>query len=296
MFQKYKWITKVNNKNLILKSIIKLKIRNFFFIKNIFEVNTPNLCSSISLNSNIQSIYTNNYTNFNKIPLYLQNSPEYKMKKLIISGCSSIYQLSPAFRGSDISNIHNPEFQILEWYRKKYNTKMLIKEIIELLENILKIIKIIKITYEMLFEKILNIKPKNESIYKIKNIIKLYNIKITKKNKINKNDYLNLLLKYIIEPKLKKKKIYIIYNYYYKQPDLAKTTKKISKRFEIYINKIEIANGAEELKNYNTHIKKFNKFNIKKKKLKKIINNNIKFISSLYYGLPKCSGIAIGIE
>ncbi|QQG46730.1 MAG: hypothetical protein HYZ30_01355 [Candidatus Azosocius agrarius] len=295
MFQKYKWKTKINNKTIILKSIIILKIKNFFQIKNILEINTPKICTTTSQNINIQPIYIDNYIFLTKTKLFLQNSPEYNMKKLLTLGAFSIYQISTSFRSSDISKIHNPEFTILEWYRIKYTVKMLIKEIIELFKNLLLNKKIKKLTYEMLFKKTFSIKPKNESLYKIKQLIKRYNIKI-KSTITNKNDYLNLLLKYIIEPNLDKNIILILYNYNLLQAHLSIKKLHYANRFEIYINNTEIANGANELKNYNSHIKKFNKYNKKKIFFKKIINNDIKFILSLYHGLPQCSGVAIGLD
>lgn len=292
---KYNWKTKINNKNIILKSIIILKIKNFFLKKNVLEIKTPEINHTTLLNTNISLIYAYNYNISNKKKMYLQTSPEYNMKKLLICGTSSIYQISNAFRGKDISKIHNPEFTILEWYRKKYTAKMLIKETIELLKLILNIKKTIKKTYEILFKKILHLIPKNESIYKIKILIKKKNIQIINKEKFKKNEYLDILLKYIIEPKIEKNKLFIFYNYYLMKADLAKK-KKNSKRFEIYINEIEIANGSEELQNYNTHIKKFNKINRMFKNSKNLLNNNITLITALYHGLPWCSGIAVGIE
>lgn len=48
---------------------------------------------------------------------YLQTSPELPMKRVLVE-LPRIFQIAPAFRDTDFSPLHRPEFRLLEWYRR----------------------------------------------------------------------------------------------------------------------------------------------------------------------------------
>lgn len=89
-------------------------IRGFFDGRGFVEVETPAMVPSPGLDVHLDAFEVHG----GKAPRYLHTSPEYQMKRLVAEGVVPIYQLCKAFRRDERGSNHNPEFTILEWYRR----------------------------------------------------------------------------------------------------------------------------------------------------------------------------------
>ncbi len=96
--------------NLRRRAFIYQVIRSFFNEQGFLEVETPIRSPAIAPEKEIIPIESDGW--------FLSASPELYMKRLLAAGYDKIYQFSHCFRKGERGNYHNPEFTLLEWYRK----------------------------------------------------------------------------------------------------------------------------------------------------------------------------------
>jgi len=288
-------------------------IRDFFKNKQVLEVETPVLSYAAVTDPYIDSFEVTNPKNKSAEKLYLQTSPEFAMKRLLCSDLGSIFQICKSFRSEEIGKHHHVEFSMLEWYRLNFKLEDLMAEMAELLclvfeykntpENIL------YITYRELFIKYLDFDYNLADIDFLKNLInKLFDNKfdtIINNNDFDKlytkDDLLMILISNYIEPRLDINKFVFIYNFPESQSALARidftSEYPVAKRFEVYYNGLELANGFYELACHNEQLKRFDQDLKKRESLNlPIVKKDHKLLAALASGLPECSGVALGLD
>ena len=278
-------------------------IREYFFKENVLEVQTPLLNSYPVTDPHLENIRVENPScNHNSLRnwLFLTTSPEYEMKKLLALNSGSIYQICKAFRQDAPGPKHLIEFSILEWYRVGYCIDELIDDVYKLLCQCIGINDMKKISYQDVFLKYLEIDPFKTSILDLKKYTKSkidFNLEVK-----DKDILLDLLFSHLIEPSLGHDTPCFVIDYPSDQAALAKTTfdkqgNNIAKRFELFINGIELANGYEELTESCEYLERFQQQNnIREKMGLDTREIDEAFISALEKKLPYCSGVAIGLD
>lgn len=96
-----------------IRAYVLRAIRKFLDDQDFVEVETPTLAGNAN-GAAAKPFET--YHNAYDRNLFLRISPELYLKKLLVGGMPKVYELGKNFRNEGVSNRHNPEFTMLEFY------------------------------------------------------------------------------------------------------------------------------------------------------------------------------------
>ncbi len=266
-------------------------VREFFAAREVLEVETPLLCSSPVTDSHIQI--------FESEGRYLQTSPEYAMKRLLVAGSGPIYQVCKAFRQEEAGSRHNPEFTMLEWYRPGFGARELMDEVQSLLELVLGPNEVSRYSYRELFAEFAGVDPFSESQERLAHRLG----KVTELNFMPdcRDAWLDLLLSHVIEPQLRDRGPVFVYDYPASQAALARLRDEddypVAERFEVYVRGVELANGYRELCDANELAQRFERENESLRvrgEAERPVDQRL--LQAIAEGLPECAGVALGLD
>jgi lysyl-tRNA synthetase class 2 len=303
------WKPSGSVETLLQRAKILAEIRHYFATEKVLEVETPTISPSTITDVHLEAMRTvhTNPQSVKKTHLFLQTSPEYYMKRMLCAGFPSIYQITKCYRDDEVGRYHNPEFTMLEWYRLGFSMNELINEVDVILRLILDTPVCEKVTYREVFVKYLDLDVKSDSDLKIVSICKKLGyeniVPLDFKDKLSPIDrdmLLQLLFCQRIEKEIGIDRPIAVTNFPASQASLAKidpSDQWLSLRFEFYYQGIELANGFEELDDADEQRARFILDNKQRKESGlEVKPEDIKFLNALSVGLPKCSGVALGID
>ena len=304
------WMPACDIEHLRLRATVLSAIRTFFEQRSVLEVETPLLCHATGTDPQLDFFSSNyhcvpNNKGIKNKEMFLQTSPEFAMKRLLAAGSGSIFQICKAFRNGESGRLHNPEFSILEWYRLGFNLDQLMAEVAELLVQLMKnhchIESVHKVSYSELFEQVTGLNPlvfcqKSYARYASENAI-------GDAVSICENDHamwLDFMFSFKVQPVLANHQIAMVYGYPAIQSSLARINQDnplIADRFEVFINGVEIGNGFFELSDAKEQERRFDQ-EISSRCTKGLpaVEKDKRFLEALQFGLPDCSGIALGLD
>lgn len=284
------WQPQASLKNLTLRANSVQKIRDFFRQRGVLEVETPQWLTSVA-------------PELHQDPIaccqggFLHSSPETSMKRLLAAGSGPIYQICRAFRADELGRYHNPEFTMLEWYRPGWSYKKLMKEVEKLVVELLAPTeKTLYLTYRQAFLQYANVDP-----FVDREDTLLRALQENPPNNLDREGMLDLLLTQRLETALKKRGgMVFLYDYPPHAAAMAQIDSGITpvaRRFELYLEGVELANGYQELTDAKEQRNRLLKTNEQRHLLGKSplpIDEN--FMQAMYHGLPDCSGVALGLD
>jgi lysyl-tRNA synthetase class 2 len=120
------------------RALLTAATRSFFAARGYTEVETPCAVPAPGEEVHVRSFVTEfRTTQGTPVPLWLQTSPEFAMKRLLAGGAGPIFQLARVWRNEEGSATHAPEFTMLEWYRPGATLAALMDETEALLRAVL---------------------------------------------------------------------------------------------------------------------------------------------------------------
>ncbi len=310
---------KFSNKRIFLekRAVIMREIRSFFEKYNFTEVTTPSLQICPVMDAHIHAFKTElQGVDLNKLQdMYLHTSPEFDMKKLLSAGMERIYQICQVYRNAEGSDIHSPEFTLLEWYRSGSDYNDLIRDCKDLLRYIAKAIGIKTYMYNGVvsnpflswdsisvceaFEKYADIDLENilgcrDGFAKCAQDIGVRVISTD-----SWEDIFHAVMAEKIEPNLGQRVPAILYDYPISMASLSRKKPedpRFAERFELYVCGVEIANAFSELTDAKEQRMRFEK----EMEQKSNVYGNIyppdeEFFLALEF-MPQSAGIALGID
>ena len=283
-------------------------IRQFFNSRQVLEVQTPLLSQAGNTDTFLQSVAAHVTYQDRPSTYYLHTSPEFAMKRLLASWQVPIYQICPVFRDNEIGVRHNIEFTMLEWYQPNYSLDDMAGELNELLTALYGHPMVMShYRYVDAFMDFVGIHPLTASLSALQAVAEDrgligFDFNDADDSEANRRQsWLDLLFSHAVEPNLGHDLPTLIIEYPPATAALAKTAldkegNKIAKRFELYINGIEIANAYDELADgpaLRARFEQDNQLRHRHGLPKMPIDEHLIAASD---DLIPCSGIAVGVD
>ena len=279
------------------------RIRAFLADRGVLEVETPALSRAAttdpalaSLKLDVQSLAGVHY---------LHTSPEYAMKRLLADGSGDIYQLARVFRDGELGRWHQPEFQLLEWYRLGFDEFDLMHEVYELLRVVLEPelprLARLDLSYAQAFIAALEVDPLHfDAAASVRLTAALAERGIDVPTGLAHAELFDLALATAIVPAWPQGTAVFLYDYPADQAALAAIKPgepPVAARFEVFLNGLELGNGFRELTDATEQRQRF-ATDLSRRRASGLPEPPIDeaFLAALAKGLPDCAGVALGVD
>ena len=285
-----------------LRADMMNRARTYFRTNNVLEVDTPALSQSAVSDPHIESI-TATLALDTATPRYLHTSPEYFMKRLLCADYPDIYQVCKVFRDGEVGRYHQPEFTMIEWYRRDFELNAIENDTLALIAAVLDDASLpanaVRLNYGDAFQKFAGCNPLNADSQELATLV---NADESLRSSIgdDKDAWLDLVLKQMLVPRFEKNQLTVLTHYPISQAALARQcpeNAQLADRFEVFLGPHELANGYVELTDADEHAKRFAADQSTRKTRGQIehpLDND--FLDAIRQGLPACAGVAVGLD
>jgi lysyl-tRNA synthetase class 2 len=290
--------------NLRLRAELLARTRAFFHDRAFLEVETPLLSADVVVDRHIDPLSVI-LSHDPRRPaegraLWLQTSPEFAMKRLMAAGGEAIYQITRAFRAGESGRLHNPEFTIVEWYRRGDSMDDGMQLTADLCESLLNLGPAERVSYAQAFENHVGLDPHQSTAAELAQVARARGLSFSDALVAGDRDaWLNLLLAELVQPRLGHPRPTLLYHYPGSQAALARVVgdPPLAERFELFVRGMELANGYHELLDAEVLRDRNRQTNDERASDGKLrLPEGSRLLEAMRVGLPECSGTALGFD
>lgn len=309
-----------------LRARLLAAARAFFDERGYFEVDVPLLSHDRAVDPHLEPFValvppggvSASSSEARGLPMYLQTSPEFGMKRLLAAGAGAIYQLSHVWRRGELGARHNPEFTMLEWYRAGDSHLDQMQVVEDFLVAMWRAsadfpreagsslpacpqLPFSRTTYRDAF-----LRHAGADVMKL-STPDLGKLAVEKgicipagMTEADRDDWLNLLLAELVEPRLGIERPDFLFDYPASQAALAKVRDgefPVAERFELYLGGVEFCNGYHELTDPQELRRRITRQNERLgREGRDQISPCNRLLTAMESGLPESSGVALGFD
>jgi lysyl-tRNA synthetase class 2 len=232
------------------------------------------------------------------------------MKRLLAAGAPDIWQLCKVFRDGEAGRRHEPEFTMVEWYRRGFTLDQLARETCALLSHLAGSVGAatatpVYWTYTALFKDALGLDPLTADCAALKECgrralgpgaVASLDSSLGSERSL----WLDLLMSHAISRYLANTSIAVVTGYPADQAALARLDpddQRLAERFEVFCQGIEVANGYRELTDAAEQRRRFEADRQFRNRLgRPDVMPDPRFLEAIEAGLPDCAGVAVGFD
>lgn len=276
-------------------------VRSYFKARGLLEVLTPSLVRNPGMEPELEPFSVELRVGSLRKQLFLPTSPELHLKQMMVNGFTDIFEVKTCFRNGEITERHQPEFQMLEWYRAYSNLDLIREDLVGLLKAVAKVTEVRTTSMKELFQKYLDFKLTPVTTREdMANLCREKGLDFNEdgQSRDDWNELFHRIFIEKIEPMIGLDCPEIVCDFPPSMAALARLTPEgFADRFELFWRGSEIANAFHELNDPVEQRSRFENEIIERRRKGKtalIIDEN--FMRALEAGLPPSGGIALGLD
>jgi lysyl-tRNA synthetase class 2 len=286
-----------------LRADLLTRARAYFAATGALEVETPALVRAPVTDVHIDALRVVDDAAAGTTSGFLQTSPEYAMKRLLCAGAPDIYQVCHVFRAAERGRRHNPEFTMIEWYRRDLDHHALMRDVEALVRSVLAGLRepgtSVFVSYRDAFRAVVGLDPLDAPIGRLVAALERRELTLPESMRMApaRDDILDLAMGTVVAASFTSDRLTFLYDFPASQAALAQVRGPVASRFEAFWGPLELANGFHELGAAVEQRARF-EADIAQRRAKAQPDRDVdeRFLAALSHGLPPCAGVALGFD